>query len=181
MLQKSINVWSIPGGLEGNLDPIDFFRIAKDNRFDVVEVAVGPAGSALGTDVTQSRCQEIVMAAAQIGVRIGSVASGLYWGRNLASESGDDRNGAKEDLKSMLQITSWLGARTLLTIPGAVDVFFMPDRPALSYRHVWDLATEGLREVLPFAEKCEVRMGIENVWNKFLMSPQGSPCTSTVV
>lgn len=172
MLLKSINYWSLPGGLEGSLPLPEFFRLARENQFDVVEVAIGSPGTALGTDATESECKEILQAAATAGVRIGSVASGLYWGRNLASAESADREGAREDLQSMLQITSWLGATTLLTIPGAVDVFFMPDRAPLSYGHVWEHATDGIRSLLPLAEQCRVRMGIENVWNKFLMTPQ---------
>ena len=71
----------------------------------------------------------------------------------------------------MTYITAWLGARTLLTIPGAVDIFFKPDAPVLSYDIVWERTTEGLRRVLPLAETLGVSLGIENVWNKFLLSP----------
>lgn len=161
----------MPGGLEGILDVVEFMREAKANRFDVVEVAIGAPGTSLGTDANEARCKELVAKANEIGVKIGSVASGLYWGRNLASETAHDRKGALADLKAMLQITNWLGADTLLTIPGAVDVFFMPERPALPYEHVWKHATDGVKAALPVAEHCQVRMGIENVWNKFLLSP----------
>ena len=161
----------MPGGLDGTLDPILFLQQAKECGFPAVELAIGPAGSAFGTDASQARCAEIVAKAAEIGVKIGSVASGLYWGRSLGDETAEGREGAKDDLRKMLQITSWLGAKTLLTIPGSVDVFFLPDRKALPYAHVWKYASEGIREILPVAKSCGVRMGIENVWNKFLLSP----------
>jgi len=47
----------------------------------------------------------------------------------------------------------------------------LPDREALPYDHVYQHATEGIRAVLPTAERCKVRLGIENVWNKFLLTP----------
>ncbi len=172
MLLKSLNYWSAPGGLEGTLDVVEFMKLAKECGFPAVELAVGNPGSALGTDATEARCQEILAEAARIGVKVASVASGLYWGRNLADADPDSRKRALDDLQKMLQISSWLGVKTLLTIPGAVDVFFLPDRPALATAHVWKYATEGIRAALPTAERCQVRMGIENVWNKFLMSPQ---------
>lgn len=172
MLHKSLNYWSVPGGLEGTLDPIEFMRLAKENGFSMVEVAIGGPGSALGTGYTKAQCETLLGKAKEMGVTIGSVASGNYWGRNLADETPEGRAGALDDLKAMLQITSWLGCKTLLTIPGAVDIFFMPDRKALPYEHVWKHATEGIRAALPTAEACQVRMGIENVWNKFLTSPQ---------
>jgi hexulose-6-phosphate isomerase len=39
------------------------------------------------------------------------------------------------------------------------------------YQTVWDRATEGVRSALGTAEECKVSIGIENVWNKFLLSP----------
>ncbi|MBS1722143.1 MAG: sugar phosphate isomerase/epimerase [Armatimonadetes bacterium] len=171
MLLKSLNYWSVPGGLEGTLAVPEFLRIAKECGFPAVEVAIGPPGSALGTDANESDCRALLEEARRQGVGIASVASGLYWGRNLADGSAEARRGALQDLESMLQIASWLSVKTLLTIPGAVDVFFLPDRPHLTYNHVWEHATEGIRAALPTAERAGVRIGIENVWNKFLLSP----------
>jgi hexulose-6-phosphate isomerase len=89
----------------------------------------------------------------------------------LASPAESDRTRAINALERMLQISSWFGASTLLTIPGAVDVFFMPDAPVSSYGDVWERSVEGLERVLPLAADLEVNIGIENVWNKFLLSP----------
>lgn len=162
----------MPGGLKGTLDVVEFMRQAKECGFPAVELAIGSPGSALGTDATEDRCIEILAEADRIGVKVASVASGLYWGRNLGDADPSARVGALEDLKAMLQISSWFKVKTLLTIPGAVDVFFLPSREPLAYGHVWKYASEGIRAALPTAERCKVRMGIENVWNKFLLSPQ---------
>lgn len=172
MLLKSLNYWSVPGGLEGTLDPVEFIEIAAKHRFPAVEIAIGEPGSAFGTDASEARCAEILRAATAAGVTVASTASGLYWGRSLGDGTEDARDHAKADLERMLQIASWLGVGTHLTIPGSVDVFFLPDRPALPYAHVWKFATEGIRSLIQTAERCRVRMGIENVWNKFLLSPQ---------
>lgn len=172
MLLKSINYWSMPGGLEGTLDPVDFLRTAKDHGYQAAELAIGDASSALGVDASESKCRKIVEEAQRIGIQLPSVASGLYWDRNLGDRDPAKRAKAQSDLREMLQISSWLGARTLLVIPGAVEVFFKPDRPVQPYKEVWSYATEGLRPLVAVAQSCGVRMGIENVWNKFLLSPQ---------
>ncbi len=171
MLLKSLNYWSVPGGLEGTLDPAEFIRIAAENRFPAVEIAIGDVGSAFGVDAGEATCRALVREAERMGVKIASTASGLYWSRALGDASVDARSAANQDLERMLQVASWLGVKTHLTIPGAVDVFFLPDRPALPYAHVWKWASDGIRALLPAAERCGVRMGIENVWNKFLISP----------
>lgn len=169
---KSINYWSYPGGLEGTLCPFEFLKLAKSHGYEAAELAIGDPGTAFGTNATKTFCEDLVSKAAELGLALPSVASGLYWGRNLGDNNSVIRAHAASDLESLLQISSWLGAKTLLTIPGAVDVFFMPDRPTQPYAEVWKYATDGLRSLLPVAESCSVRMGIENVWNKFLLSPK---------
>lgn len=170
MILKAINYWSMPGGLEGTLDPVDFIRQAREHGFPAVELAISEGG-ALGFGTTEERCRAILSEAERAGVQVASMASGQYWSRALGDKSPQAREAATDDLRTMLQIAAWMGCRTLLTIPGAVEVFFMPEREVLDYGFVYEHATEGLRSVLPVAEKLAVRMGIENVWNKFLLSP----------
>lgn len=171
MLLKSLNYWGWPGGLEGTLDPIAFMKAAKQCGYEAVELAIGDPGSALATGCSEAKAKEIREAAESMGLRTPSVASGLFWFSNLGDKEPEKRQKAFEDLEKMIRISSWLGAKTLLVIPGAVDVFFLPDRPAQPYLEVWENATEGLKRILPIAEKFQVRLGIENVWNKFLTGP----------
>jgi L-ribulose-5-phosphate 3-epimerase len=168
---KSINYWSIPGGLEGTAATSDFLRAAAESSFDAVEICIGEPGSAFGLDATEQLCRSVVAEAEGLGIKIPSVASGLYWSRSLGDSDATARSRALDDLKKMLRIASWLGAKTLLTIPGSVDIFFQPNRPAQPYQEVWDNASEGLLNALEAAESHGVKIGIENVWNKFLVSP----------
>jgi hexulose-6-phosphate isomerase len=171
MLSKSVNYWSFPGGLEGSLDPVEAVLLARAHGFEALELGVGPPGSAFPVDATPGQISAVRGAAGSEGVQLSSLASGLYWERNLASADPALRARALEDLRAMVGIAAGLGARTLLTIPGAVDVFFLPDRPAQPYAEVLAWAGEGLAAALPAAEAAQVRLGIENVWNKFLLSP----------
>lgn len=170
MLIKSINYWSFPGGLEGTLDVYEAMRLAKEHGFEGIELGIGDSG-ALHTGTGEEECVRIRARAQELGLSMASVASGLYWDRALGDCDPAKRAQAKDDLEKMIRIAHWLGAKTLLTIPGAVEVFFLPDRPIYPYSDVLRYATEGLRAVLPTAEKYQVRLGIENVWNKFLLSP----------
>lgn len=168
---KAINAWSFPGGLEGTLDPVEAVRLAKHYGFEAVELCIGQSGG-LSLDWGEPQCRALAAEAAHLGVAIPSVASGLYWTRSLGDRDPAARSRAKHDIEAMAQIAHWLGATTLLTIPGSVDVFFLPERVAQPYEEVWDYASEGIREVLPVAERLGVRLGIENVWNRFLLSPR---------
>lgn len=170
MVLKSINYWSYPGGLEGTLALGEFFGKAKKHGFEAVEVCIGHEG-VLNVDTTESECKAILAEAERAGVKVASVASGTYWARAIGDVDAATRQAAIEDLKKMLRITGWLGCKTLLTIPAAVDVFFLPDRPVQSYDELYQNAADGIRACLPTAEEVGVVMGIENVWNKFLLSP----------
>jgi L-ribulose-5-phosphate 3-epimerase len=171
MLAKSLNYWSCPGGLDGTLDPLEFLHLAKQSGYACAELAIGDTGSAFPVDADEAFCSRIRAAADELGLELPSLASGLYWSRNLGDADPSSQQMARHDLERMLRIARRLGAKTLLTIPGAVEVFFLPYRPAQPYEEVWRNATDGIRTVLPVAQECGVRIGIENVWNKFLMSP----------
>jgi L-ribulose-5-phosphate 3-epimerase len=159
LILKSINYWSYPGGLEGTLPVEEFFSKAKRDGF------------ALGLDVTEERVRELRELAASLGLKTPSVASGTYWAYSLASAHPEDRDKAEKILDRMIEITAWFGAKTLLTIPGAVDVFFLPDRPVQPYDEVMAFAHFGLKKAALTAQRFQVRLGIENVWNRFLLSP----------
>jgi hexulose-6-phosphate isomerase len=167
---KSLNYWSWPGGLENTLCPFDFLRGASANGFSAVELAIGEGGN-LCLESNENYCRELRDAAHREGLAIPSTASGLYWSRALGDSIETSRIQALDDLKRMLQISAWLGAKTHLTIPGAVDVFFLPERPAGNYADTRRHALLGLKEAAKTAESLNVRIAIENVWNKFLLSP----------
>lgn len=167
---KSINYWSYPGGLAGTLPVLDFLKIAKAHGYEAVELCIGVDG-ALHLETTQAECEQILAQAAEIGIKVASVASGTYWGFAVGDADAANRAKAVDALQIMVTITGWLGCKTLLTIPGAVDVFFDPGRAIQPYDEVLRYASEGIKAALPAAEKAGVVMGIENVWNKFLLSP----------
>ena len=56
------------------------------------------------------------------------------------------------------------GTDAVLVVPGAVS-------DSISYDDCWKLTVEGVKKILPTAEKLKVNICIENVWNNFLLSP----------
>ena len=56
------------------------------------------------------------------------------------------------------------GADTVLIVPGVVDA-------SNSYADVYKRSRESIDKLLPFAEEHKIIIGIEEVWNKFLLSP----------
>lgn len=167
---KSINYISYPGGLHGNLSVEEFLALAKNDGFEAVEVSIDD-GAHWGIDFTKSMCDNLLEIASKIDIKIASASSGNYWRYALGDSSKLNRDKAKKNLERMLEITSWLRCKTLLVITGSVFIPFDPARPVQSYDEVLNYSKEGLHSVLPTAENLGVRMAVENVGNKFLLSP----------
>ncbi len=169
-MKKSINYWSFPGGLEGKKEIGEFLSEAKDAGFEGVELCIGEVGR-LSLKTTERQCADIRAAAEKRGIEICSTASGIYWGYNFGCSKVADRTRTEQAVKKMLQIAQWLGTDALLFIPGAVDVFFNPAAEVIAYDVVMQRAKEGTQRLLRAAEACKVGLCVENVWNKFLLSP----------
>lgn len=167
---KSISYWSFPGGLENTADYGEVFCRAKGLGFEAVEVGFGETG-VLTPDSTEAQCESIKKEAADAGVRIASVATGIYWSYSLAATSQATRKKAVENTKAMLRVARMLDTDAVLVVPGAVSVFFDPSVEVVPYDEVWKLATRSIKKCLNEAKKQRVSMCFENVWNKFLLSP----------
>lgn len=169
-MQKGVSYWSFPGGLENTADYEAVFKQAKRLGFQSVEAAIAPEG-VLTFDSTQAECRNIVSAAKAAGIEISSVASSVYWECSLTDSRASVRKRAIAYTRKMMQVARWLGADAILVIPGAVDVFFDPNARRVPYDVCWKRAVESIGKCLATAERLRVKICLENVWNKFLLSP----------
>ena len=76
-----------------------------------------------------------------------------------------------KELLNLRETAKILGADTILVIPGVVNVSFSMPEKKVAYDVVYNRALEGLNELKSYAEELQVNIGLENVWNKFLLSP----------
>lgn len=164
-MKKGISIWSF-----AEPDLRKCFELAKDAGFDGVEVALAEDGP-ITLKSTDEEILAIKKMAEEVGIELYSVASGLYWDYNYTSNDPKVREKAKEITKKQLEIAALLGCDTILVIPGAVDVAFNPAAEVVEYDVAYERAFEALKEIAPYAEKLGVAIGIENVWNRFLLSP----------
>ena len=56
------------------------------------------------------------------------------------------------------------GADTVLLVPAVVN-------PETSYKDAWTRSQQQIRKLIPLAQELKVVIAIEEVWNKFLLSP----------
>jgi hexulose-6-phosphate isomerase len=162
-MKKGISIWSFP-----NPDVERVFELAKKAGFDGVEVSLAEDGE-INLKSTEKDALSVKSAAANAGIELYSLASGLYWKYNYTSENTRDK--AKDITKKQLELARLLGCDTILVVPGVVCADFVADCPVVNYQTAYDRALETLIELAPFAKEAEVIIGVENVWNKFLLSP----------
>ena len=158
------------GGLEAEKPVADAMAEAKNLGFDAIELCIGDKG-VLTHQTTQVQCEEIVAEAQKIGIEISSIASGQSWSWSPSASDAETREKIIDFTCKALQVTKWLGTDAYLFVPGSVDVFFLPDAEVIPYDICYERATEAVGQILSTAEKTGVAIGIENVWNKFLLSP----------
>ncbi len=164
-MKKGISIWSFPAAPLANS-----FALAKDAGFDGVEVALDEAGE-LSLTTSEKDVLAIADQAKNAGIELYSVACGLYWDYWLTADCPNERAKAKDIVKRQLDVAKLLGCETILVIPGCVNADFANPDKVVDYKTAYERSFEALFELKGYAEKVGVSIGLENVWNKFLVSP----------
>lgn len=165
-MRKSINIWSFPVTLSLS----DKFRLAREAGFDGFEIDLSDDGP-LTLKSALREIEAVRTLAEQTNVELSALATGLYWNTNPASNDPTIRGRAETVLKKQIEIAHVLGLDAILVVPATVGADFVPNCEIVPYDMAWQRATDFIRAALPVAEKCGVRLCVENVWNKFLLSP----------
>jgi L-ribulose-5-phosphate 3-epimerase len=158
-MQIGINRWTIAP----HHSLAESFAMAKTAGFDTIEINIAEDGE-LHTKVTQEEVEKIVGAAQQAGIGLSSLSTGLGWRYPLSSPDPAVRAQGMANIRKQLEVAKWMGVDATLVVPGVVN-------GDVAYDEAYTRAQEALRELAPEAERQGVTIGVENVWNKFLLSP----------
>ena len=164
-MKKAINFWSFV-----KKDVYEAMDIAKDAGFEGIELTLEATGD-LTPNSTPEQLAKIKAYADNLGLKIHSLASGLCWGPSFTSDDPAEVDEAYDMVCNQLRCAAALGADVILVIPGSVGVDFVPNRPIVPYDVCYERALKQMKRLMPVAEKYGVCVGIENVGNKFLLSP----------
>ena len=164
-MKKGINIWSFPAG-----STKDSLVLAKEAGFEGVELALNAEGE-LSMTSSEKEILAVKKIADDLGLSLYSLSSGLCWDYRLSDDDAAMRQKAKDMIKRQLDTAKLLGADTILVIPGVVNVSFSHPEVKVAYDVVYERALEGIGELSAYAEALKVNIGLENVWNKFLLSP----------
>ena len=164
-MKKGISIWSFPA------QPLkSSFTLAEKAGFEGVEVALDLEGE-ISLSSTEKQLLSVKKQAEDCGMELYGVASGLYWKNWLNADCEKERERAKDIVRKQLETAKILGADTILVIPGCVNADFVDPDKTVSYITAYERSLDALNDLKSDAEKAGVSIGLENVWNKFLISP----------
>ncbi|MBX6311561.1 MAG: TIM barrel protein [Isosphaeraceae bacterium] len=130
------------------------FKLLKEAGFEGVEL---PSPNDLDRD-------EVLRARDETGLVIHGVSGSKHWAKPL---SDPDPRVVEEGLAAIRQEMAdckAYGGTTVLLVPAVVS-------PKVSYREAYQRSQANIRKLIPDAEKHGVKIAIEEVWNRFLLSP----------
>lgn len=134
----------------------DRFAIARAAGFDAIEMR---------TIARDEEAAEIHEAAKKAGITIHSVMNEDHWRYPLSSADPEVVARSVKGMETSLRNAKLWGADTVLLVPAVVDA-------KTGYQDAWTRSQRVIRErILPVARDLKVIVGIEEVWNKFLLSP----------
>jgi L-ribulose-5-phosphate 3-epimerase len=143
------------GMLPANLSIADRYKMAKDVGFEVVQAPTEP---------DQRKAEEVKNAADAAGIRIDSVMNMDHWKYPLSSSDPAAVEKSLAGMRTSLHNAKLWGSEVVLLVPAVVN-------PQTSYHDAWTRSQKQIRTLIPLAEQLKVVIGIEEVWNKFLLSP----------
>lgn len=161
----ALNAWTFPGGtsLEQQLAGT---AAAGFGGFEPVVSEDGP----LRPNTPIGECGALADRAAELNLRIVGLASGRFWEVNYASPEQADRRRAVELTLRMLDLAVGLRAGAILVVPAVVGKAGEA-RLRVPYADALHRTYDALHSLRHEAEARGVVIALENVWNRFLLSP----------
>ncbi len=141
--------------LPEKLSLADRFQLARNCGFEEIE---------LPTMEDQKQAEEAKKAAEKTGLRIHSVMNQAHWDFPLSSADAAVVAKSMKGMETSLRNAHFWGAETVLLVPAVVN-------PQTSYKDAWTRSQAQIRKLIPLAQELKVIIAVEEVWNKFLLSP----------
>jgi L-ribulose-5-phosphate 3-epimerase len=153
-LRKAL-VAGMLNSLPNSMSLADRFRLARDCGFEGVEAHTLSDPKAV---------EETRAAAEKSGLTIHSIMNSDHWQYPLSSDDPQVVEKCVEGIRTSLANAKALGATTVLLVPAVVN-------PETRYIEAYQRSQKQIRSLLPLAQELGVVIAVEEVWNKFLLSP----------
>jgi L-ribulose-5-phosphate 3-epimerase len=132
---------------------LEHFQRLKDAGFQGVELL---SPNELDRD-------EVLKARDQTGITIHGVSGSRHWTDQLSDPNPQVVERGLTAIRKEIEDCKAYGGTTVLVVPAVVT-------PKVSYRDAYARSQAAIKTILPDAEKAGIKIAIEEVWNKFLLS-----------
>jgi len=150
-VKKGICIGCLPGDLPDEAK----LQLAKSAGYDGVEI---------NTFDDLDACRSLTQVARSIGIELHSVMASGHWTHPLSSRDETIRRKGIDNIQQSIETALVCGANAVLVVPGVVQA----DQP---YGETYEIALDSMRELAWYAGERNMRLGVENVWNRFLLTP----------
>jgi hexulose-6-phosphate isomerase len=141
--------------LPESLSILKRFQLAKDSGYEQIECPTTPG---------RADAEAMKAASEKVGLPIHSVMNMDHWKYPFSSADPTVVEKSLEGARTSIRNAHLWGASTVLLVPGVVDV-------QTSYKDAYVRSQAAVRKLIPLAEELNVTLALEEVWNKFLLSP----------
>ncbi len=133
---------------------LEQFQAAKAAGFEGVE------------PMSHMKQDEVLKAFEETGLKAASVCCNTHWEKPLSHPDPMVRREGLEGLTQALKDAKRYGATSVLLVPGRVVA------KQVSYDDCFKRSVAEIRKAVPVAEKLDVKIAVENVWNDFITKPE---------
>ena len=154
--EPSKNRWKkafMLGGLTKG-SPLPTFQLLKEAGFEGVEL-ISP---------NQLDRREVLKARDETGLVIHGVSGSRHWQDPLSDPDPQVVQRGMAAIRQEFDDCQAYGGTTVLVVPAVVN-------RKVGYRDAYKRSQENIRKLIPDAERHGIKIAIEEVWNKFLLSP----------
>lgn len=143
------------GVFQKELTVLERFELARRAGFEGIEP---------NTLNTSAEMEEYKAASQKTGIKIHSIMNADHWKYPLSDPDPEVVKKCMDGIRTSMHNAHDLGADVVLLVPGVVT-------PQVRYAQVYERSQARIRELLPLAQQLKVTLAIENVGNRFLLSP----------
>jgi len=146
--------------------------LARSAGYEGVEVNLEPGGE-YTLDSSESELTNLRRYIEDQGMQVSSVYNRQQWLYLITSQNPETRQRGQALIEGLVRVAPILGTDAVLVVPGAVDNSLFALQPEIvPYDIAYCNAQAILHDVAQnVAERYQVYLAVENVWNKFLLSP----------
>jgi hexulose-6-phosphate isomerase len=142
MLPSKLSIW-------------EKFQLGKDCGFERIECPTTP---------DQAEAEAMKAASEKVGLPIHSVMNSDHWKFPFSSADSAVVEKSLDGARTSIRNAHLWGATTVLLVPAVVNA-------QTTYKEAYERSQPAIKKLIPLAEELNVTLALEEVWNKFLLSP----------